>query len=349
MRIVEVGGQPIGEGHAPYFVAELGICHDGDVNKALMLAEASAKAGTHCVKTEMFNRARVVLDPSAVASYSINGERITVPLAEHMERFELTHEEHRMVRERCRELGVSFMCTVHDFEDLEFMQKMGAEALKVASPDIVHYPLLRACAAVGVPVFLDTGAALQHEVELAVRCLREAGCEDIVVNHNPDGHPALAENHDLNIIGRLRDILGVPVGLADHFEGYEMAWASVVAGADTVEKPVSEDRFIPGPEKNYSVSMDELPQFLVTLQDFYKALGRKSRELSASQCTYRDNNRSAVAAAQDLAPGAPITTETVIFGRPRKGIGVEHWDLIEGRTLRVAKKSGEFINWEDLA
>lgn len=349
MRIVEVGKKPIGEGFPPYFVAELGICHDGDVDVALKLAEAAARAGADCVKTEMFNRARVVLDPSAVASYCIDGERITVPLAEHMERYELSHEEHRMVRERCRELGVSFMCTVHDFEDLAFMREMGAEAVKIASPDIVHYPLLRAAAGVGVPVFIDTGAALQHEVELAVRCLRESGCEDIVVNHNPDGHPAKAENHDLRIIPRLRDILGVPVGLADHYEGYEMAWASVMTGADAVEKPVSVDRFIPGPEKNYSVSIGELPEFLSKLQDFHKALGRSSRELSADQRTYRDNNRSAVAAARDLAPGEKVNVESVIFGRPRKGVGVEHWDLIEGRPLRVSKAAGEFICWEDLA
>jgi sialic acid synthase SpsE len=349
MRVVRIGEHQVGGGHPPFFVAELGICHEGSLAVALELAEAAAAAGAHCVKTEAFQRSRLVYDPSAVASFCIRGKRITMPLAELMDRYQLSLEEHHAIKRRCDELGLPFMCTAHDFQAVDFLAEIGAAAVKIASPDIVHLPLLRHAAGKGLPVFLDTGAALQWEVERAVACLGGAGLKDIVVNHNPAGHPAPAEGHDLRIMGRLRRALELPVGLADHYEGYEMAWAAAAAGADTVEKPISRDRFVEEPERNYSVSVEDLPAFLATLADFHAALGRPRRTLSAAQEEYRDNNRLACVAARDLAAGESLDLAGVTFGRPRLGIPVELWDQVEGRRLRRAKRAGEFLEWGDLA
>jgi sialic acid synthase SpsE len=195
---------------------------------------------------------------------------------------------------------------------------------------------------------MDTGASLQYEVEVAVRVLRENGLEDIIVNHNPEGHPAPADKHNLRTINRLQYILGLPIGLADHYEGYEMLYAAAAIGANLLEKPISKDRFVPEPERNWSVSLEDLPRVLDTVKSFHDALGSSERTMSDGALAYRNNNRMACAAKKDLEPGEKMDLDNVTFGRPRKGIGVEFWDLVEGRALREAKKRYEFIQWGDL-
>jgi sialic acid synthase SpsE len=290
----------------------------------------------------------MVYDPSATMSYTVGGKKYCVSLAEHMDRYELSFDEHHRIKKLCDELGVSFISTAHDFTAIDFLETIGAAAIKIASPDIIHYPLLRYAARKQIPLFLDTGSAHQYEIEIAVKILREEGLEDIVVNHNPQGHPALAEGHDLKIIPRLQEILSIPIGLADHYEGYEMIYAAVAVGANTLEKPISRDRFVHEPERNWSITIDDLPQVLKNLRKTYDALGKSERTLSKEAEIYRDANRMACVAACDLAAGDEVNLDNVTFGRPRKGIGVEHWDIIEGRKLRRAIKKRDFLQWEDL-
>lgn len=348
MRTVRIGDHVLGQGGMPFFVAELGICHGGDVQTALDLAQASIEAGAHCIKTETFESQAMILDPSATCSYVIRGKRFTVSLKEHMDRYSLTLEEHGRIRRLCRDRGVAFMATVHDFKALDFMVSIGADALKIASPDIVHVPLLRRAAASGIPVILDTGSALADEIAFATNVLRQSGLEDIVVNHNPAGHPALAAGHDLRIIAALRRRLGVPVGLADHYEGYEMLYAATALGADTLEKPISFDRFAEECERNWSIDAADLAGVLRVINEISLSLGREERTLSDEQITYRDSNRMACYAARDISPGEPLDQGNVAFGRPRLGIGVEHWDSIEGRFARHGIAAGAPIRMEDL-
>ncbi|RJP21638.1 MAG: hypothetical protein C4527_23385 [Candidatus Omnitrophota bacterium] len=348
MRTATIGNHRIGEGHPPFFVAELGICHGGKVDVALQLTEEAVKAGAHCIKTETFQRQAIVLDPSITTNHLIGGERITEPLIEHMEKYELTFDEHHRIKKKCDDLNIPFMATAHDFEAVDFLVDIGAAAVKISSPDIIHFPLLRYVASKEIPIVMDTGGAFQYEVEIAVKTLRENGATNLIVNHNPAGHPAAADQHDLRIIPRLREILELPIGIADHYAGYEMLYAAAALGANLLEKPISEDRFVPEPERSWSITMTDLAEVLLTVSRIHQALGRAERVLSKQAQQYRNANRMACAAARDLPAGADISLANITFGRPRNGIGVEYWDLIEGKKLRRAKLRREYIQWEDL-
>ncbi len=347
MKNVIIGTQTLGKGHPTFFVAELGICHEGRLDVALELTRAAVAAGADCVKTETFQRKNLVYSPEATTSYEIWGKSHEVSLADHMDRYELSLDEHHEVRRECARLGVPFMSTAHDFEAVDFLADIKADAIKVASPDIVHFPLLKHIAAKGLPVFLDTGSALRHEIIQAVNFLRTNGLDDIVVNHNPKGHPAPPAGHALLEIPLLMELLQIPIGLADHYEGYEMLYAAVAVGAYTVEKPISRDRFVEEPERNWSISLEDLPGVIRNVRAVCDAVQPK-QELSSASSAYRSNNRMACVAKSDLLPGDEVSFENFTFGRPRKGIGVDFWDLVEGRKLRTHLSRHEFLNWEHL-
>lgn len=346
-REVRIGDHVVGGGNRPFFVAELGVCHRGSVAVAKDNAKAAAEAGADCIKTELFYETEVY-DPSAVKTFSTRSGKKAVPLIEHMRRYQFTLEEHHEVKRFADELGLPFMATAHDRKRVDFLEEIGAEAIKIASPDIVHYPLIRYAAASGLALFLDTGGAYPWEVDMAVKAARDAGGQRVVVNHNPKGHPAPAQNHNLRMIRRHQRVLDLPAGLADHYDGYEMLYAAVAAGADTVEKPISEDRFIEECEHIWAISRDDLKDVIATVHAFHAALGTDAMP-QAPGLRPESPHRVALVARNDMAAGDVLTLDSVAFGKPRLGIGVEHWDALEGKRLAVARKSGDFIGYGDIA
>jgi sialic acid synthase SpsE len=348
MKSIKIWDYTIDDDHPPHFVAELGICHGGSLEVALDLTKAAIEAGAHFVKTETFQRHDMVFDPSAKITHTIHDKQYTESLAEHMEKYELSYEEHHQIKKFCDELNVPFLSTAHDFKAVDFLCDIGAAGVKIASPDIIHFPLISYVAQKNLPIFLDTGGAFQYEVEMAVKAVRDRGGKDIIVNHCPAGHPAPASRHDLRIIPRLKEILSVPTGIADHFEGYEMLYAAAVIGANILEKPISMDRSAHEPERSWSVSISDLPAVISKTEMMYKALGNPERHLTEEGKKYRNRNRMACAAGMDLNQGDELNLENITFGRPRKGIGVEYWDIVSGKKLRRSKKKHDFIQWEDL-
>lgn len=346
MNPVKIWDRTIGDSFSPYFVAELGTCHEGSLEIAKENVRAAVAAGADCIKSELFYETEVK-DPSARKTYTINGKKHSVPLIEHMRRYQFTLEQHHEIKLLCDELKVPFMATAHDWDRVDFLVEIGAAAVKIASPDIVFYPLIDYVAQSGLVLFLDTGGAYQHEVELAVKTARDAGCNRLIVNHNPEGHPAPADKHDLRIINRFKELFETPIGLSDHYDGYQMMYAAVAVGANVIEKPISRDRFIEACEHNWSISRNDLPEVIKTIHDVYAALGRKQRTM-APGVRPGSSHRVALVAKKDLDAGTVIDLENITFGKPRMGIGVEDWHLVKGRTLRTEKKGGSFIQWTDL-
>lgn len=345
MSSITIAGRQIGDGHRPWFVAELGTCHEGDLEIAKANARAAAKAGADCIKTELFYETEV-FDDSATKVWSHRGTTHEESLITHMRRYQFTLDQHAEIKAVADEVGLPFMATAHDFERVDFLVDIGAAAVKIASPDIVHLPLIRAAAASGLALFLDTGGAFQHEVEMAVRVAREAGCERLVVNHNPSGHPAPPASHHLRVLQRFKTLFDCPIGLADHYDGYDMVGAAVALGANVVEKPVSRNRFEERCEHIWSVSLDDLPGVIASMHAVWEALGESERPGTG---LFADSpHRVALVARHDLEAGTPLTLDTVEFGKPRKGIGVEHWDLVQGRRLKKAVRRHAFITWDDL-
>jgi sialic acid synthase SpsE len=147
----------------------------------------------------------------------------------------------------------------------------------------------------------------------------------------------------------MQTALGVPVGISDHYQGYEMAYAAVAAGADLIEKPISLDRHVPGPEKAWSVSAKDLAGLVDDLKELGRGLTGMPHKMTREQQLYRRRNRVSCVAGRDIARGETLDEDCVVFARPHKGIGVEHWDMVRGRRIARTKKAGQFINWKDLA
>ncbi|MCP4219520.1 MAG: hypothetical protein GY765_33100, partial [bacterium] len=302
------------------------------------------ESGVDCIKTETFQRENIVFDKEMTCSHEIRGEFFTENLLEHMEQYQLTFEEHEAIKKYSDELGLPFMSTAHDFESIDFLADIKADAVKISSADIIHYPLLRYAARTGMAIFVDTGGAKEFECLRALQELVEAGASSIVFNHHPGGHPAPANKYDLRIIPRMKELLGIPIGTADHYDGYEMVYGAVAVGCNVIEKPVTRDKFIRKPEHIWGVSLGDLTEVIQCMHNVYQGLG-----ISQRKDIKESANRVCLVANTDLPIGSELTLENVLFGRPNNmGVSVRDWDIVSGRKLVKNRKKGEFIRWEDI-
>jgi sialic acid synthase SpsE len=197
------------------FIAEIGSNHNRDLGRALALVEASARAGAHAVKLQVF-RVEDIFAPEVLAHRSdLRARRC----------WELPPKLLEPIAERCDALGVELGATPFGLWAIDALRPH-VDFFKVASYELLWHELIRKLAATGTPLVISTGMATMTEIDAAVAAARAGGCEDLRLLHCVSGYPTPPEQCNLAAIGTLRKCYGCPVGWSDH-----SARADVVARA----------------------------------------------------------------------------------------------------------------------
>lgn len=356
-RSFSIGPYVLSSETPPIFFAEIG----GFFGQDLILAREMVsriidigKAVSHqpmVLKTEILHDANICLPGDTLETYAAKDgrvqqenyraliERKVVPLDQYGQLFEL-----------CRSQNMPFCVSVYDFAGADFAIGAGAAALKIASSNIVHIPLIRHCASKGLPLIIDSGRSTIAEVQRAVETAQAAGCRDIVLEHSPDGHPALPKAHNLRVLQTYAQAFGLPVGLSCHHVGLEMLYMSIALGATVLEKGVHvapDDLDI---DISHTMDLKDLQSVLESVHASWQALGQPARDLQIPiGGVLGTSQRQCLVAKKNLVPGDAISLNSVGFAFPRRGVGVEYWDLVLGWKLTSDVAAGQPIGWENVS
>ncbi|MDC0429417.1 N-acetylneuraminate synthase family protein [Phycisphaerales bacterium] len=341
---LRIGERSIGAGAPTYIIAEIGVNHDGSVERGLELIEAAAGAGVDAVKFQWFEADRLVGDPTAVAAYQrrskIDDQRTMLRSLE----IDATGME-RFIR-ASHEAGLDALVTVFSVELVRAARSLAWDAWKTASPDLVHRPLLEALADDGRPMLISTGAADLEEVRRTDQWFPDAS---IAFLHCVSAYPTPESEASLGAIGSIADATGRPVGYSDHTTLETTGGLAVAAGARLLEKHLTWNRNAEGPD--HAVSLD--PKGLARFVDFSrragKALGSGEKKSAAIESDVRRVARQSVRAARELRPGVVLAASDLAVKRPADGLEPWRLDEIVGRTLRTSLEPDAPIREEDLA
>lgn len=356
-REVALGGYTAGAGHPPIFFAEIGSFFNGDPAPARELirriieCRAAVPEQPVILKTEILDDAEICLPTDVLETYTSKGgavkrenyraliERKVMPTSDYVPLFAM-----------CRDAKIPVVVSVYDFKAADFSKAQGAAALKIASSNVTHVPLIRHVAGLGLPMVIDTGRTTIAEVHRAVDTARRAGCEDIILQHSPDGHPAPAKAHNLRILQTYMTAFGLPVGLSDHYTGVEMLYVAAALGAAVLEKGVYFNPDELDQDISHTMHIDDLPRVLRTVHDAWLSLGKPARDTRQPiDWVIGTSQRQCLVAARDLVPGDRIGLDTVRFAFPCLGIPVEQWDLVVGWTTTRPVAAGQPVRWEHVA
>lgn len=351
----ELAGKTIGDGNPCFITYELGPTHNG-IDSAKRLIQCAANAGADAVKVQIFDPDRLVADKTQLFSYTVlkdrdTGEMETVeePLYDILVRRCLSESDWVTIKYFCDQLGMAFFSTVGFDEDVDLLEKLHCDSIKIASADVNHLPLLRRAARTGMSIQLDTGMATLGEIENAVKVIEAEGNEKIIIHHCPSGYPARLESINLRIIPTLKRMFPYPVAFSDHTPGNEMDVAAVVLGANMVEKTITENRMTRSVEHIMSIEPSEMSTFVRSIREVEVGLGVERRILSEQELKNRDAVRRSIFLRSSAKKGQRLMDCDIEYRRPGFGIRPDQYDLIKEAKLNREIKSGEILEVKDLS
>lgn len=330
-----------------FIIAEAGVNHNGDLQLARKLVDAAVEAGADAVKFQTFKAEEVVTPGAERAQYQKDNmpERDENQL-EMIKRLELSYAQFRELNDYCRQKGIIFLSSPFDLESIDFLAELGVPYFKIPSGEITNYPLLRRIAEKKRPVILSTGMATLGEVEGALRILREAGAKDITLLHCTTNYPALPEEVNLRAMLTMKQAFALPVGYSDHTMGIAVPIAAAALGAEMIEKHLTLDRNLPGPDHRASLEPGEFKELVVAIRQVEKSLGDGIKRPAPGELAVMPAARRSLVAARDIAAGEIITESCLTARRPGTGIPPNLWDVVVGRQARRDIAAGSILSWD---
>ncbi|SEK59448.1 N-acetylneuraminate synthase [Ectothiorhodospira marina] len=326
-------------------IAEAGVNHNGDLELAKQLIDAAAEAGADLVKFQTFSAERLVTQSAPKADYQTRTTEKSESQFTMLRQLELDDEMHGALMAHCQERGIGFFSTGFDIPSLDYLASLGAERFKVPSGEITNLPYLRHIGSFSKPVILSTGMATLGEIEDALEALESAGTprERITVLHCNTEYPTPMADVNLRAITRIRDAFGVAVGYSDHTPGIEVPIAAVARGATVIEKHLTLDRTLPGPDHKASLEPGEFTAMVRAIRNIEQALGDGIKRPSPSEMGNRPIARKSLVASGPIRTGEPFTPNNVTAKRPGTGISPMRWDEVIGRAATRDYAADEFI------
>jgi N,N'-diacetyllegionaminate synthase len=347
-RAFTVAGRAIGAGAPVFVVAEAGVNHNGDMTLARQLVEAAAEAGADAVKFQTFSTDALVSRQAPKAEYQRETTGAAESQRDMLTRLELTLEQHAELQRQCGKRGVIFFSAPFDERAADALESLDVPLFKIPSGEITNLPLLRHVAAKGRPLILSTGMATLGEVDTAVAAIRAAGAPPLAILHCLSAYPAPAGEVNLRAMDTLRGRFGVPVGFSDHTLGIEVAVAAVARGAHIVEKHLTLDKTLPGPDHRASLDPAEFTALVRAIRSVESALGDGAKRPMPSELDTRRVARKSLVAARAIRAGERLTGEMVAVKRPGTGIAPADLDRALGRAVKRDLAPDQVIGWEDL-
>ena len=338
---------------SPYLIAEIGVNHEGSLERAKRMISAVARAGGHAAKFQTYKAEKLAAANSSPAYWDLSKEPAQSQFALFKRWDSFGPEDYRVLAANCEDEGIDFLSTPFDLDAVDMLNPL-MKTIKVASADITNIPLLRKVAATCKPVIMSTGAALLEEVQLAVSTLNDGGAASVTLLHCVLNYPTLPENAQLSQIIVLREHFGrhCSIGYSDHvvpdstgaMPALEIA---ALLGATVIEKHFTDDKSAPGNDHYHSMDEADLTGFTRRLGEIQDLYGNGLRDLTLQHRAIK-NARRRIVAARDLAAGQVISESDIIALRSDAGIEVAHWDAVLGRQLCKPVNSGTPVCWSDL-
>jgi N-acetylneuraminate synthase len=345
---VPVGGSLVGSGHPCFIIAEAGVNHNGDVSLALRLVDAAAEAAATAVKFQTFKASKVASPSAPKAEYQMRTTGGDETQMEMIRKLELTEEDHRIIVKHCRERGVIFLSSPFDEESVDFLCELGVPALKIPSGEITNLPFLRHAARTGKPLILSTGMSDLEEVRVAVKVLREEGNRHLVLLHCVSNYPADPADANLRAMDTMREEFRVPVGYSDHTPGIEVPLAAVALGACLIEKHLTLDSRLPGPDQASSSEPVEFSALVRGIRKVEAALGHGRKEPAPSEADTARAARRSLVATVPIPAGSVIGPRMIAARRPGGGIPPGDMERVLGKTAASDIADGSALSWEQL-
>jgi N-acetylneuraminate synthase len=349
-----------------YIVAEIGVNHNGSVELATQLVDAAINAGADAVKLQTFQARSLVSESARKAEYQMQTTEAAESQYNMLLKLQLSAEAHRIIAAYCKLRHIDLMSTPFDMESLSLLvDELDVPIIKVASGDITHAPLLEKIARTGRKVIVSTGMSTLSEIEQALAIMafgftqpptvvptlsrirqaylstegQQALARLVTLLHATTDYPARFEDANLRAMDTLSAAFRLPVGLSDHTEGIAVPIAAAALGAAVIEKHLTLDRGMMGPDHRASLEPEDFRRMVLAIRQVEAALGSSAKLPSPREQGNAEVARRSIVAAQAIASGELLTESHLAIKRPGGGKSpFQYWELLGTKASRAYEK-----------
>jgi N,N'-diacetyllegionaminate synthase len=287
---------------------------------------------------------KLVTRDARMATYQMANLGYEVTQFEMLKRLELGYDAFRTIKAYADRRRYLFFSTPDEEDSADFLDQLGVPLFKIGSGEVTNLPLLRHVAKKGKPIILSTGMSALADVEEAVRTLRESGNDTFALLHCVSSYPADPSECNLKAIDTMFSAFGCPVGFSDHTLGIQVAIAAVARGACIIEKHLTLDKTMPGPDHKASLDPPEFAELVRAIRATEAALGNGVKRVAPSEFATRAVVQKVIVAARAIKAGTPIEQGDLCLRRAASGLPASHLAYFIGRRLNCDLAAGDVVS-----
>jgi N,N'-diacetyllegionaminate synthase len=331
-----------------YIIAEAGVNHNGSIETALKLVESAKVAGADCVKFQTFKAEQIVTKSSPKAAYQLEVTSKMENQFDMLKKLELDFNAYDIIIKKCKDLGIDFLSTPYNKEDVDFLLKLGVDSFKIASGQLTELPFLTYCASKEKRMIISTGMSNMSDVFNGVDSIRSVGNNDIVVLQCTTNYPSRIEDANILAMLSMKEACKVKVGYSDHVQNNHACFAAVALGAEIIEKHFTLDKSMEGPDHSSSLDMIDFKDLVNGIKNVELSLGSGLKAPSTVEVKNTYGMKRSLVVLKDVGPGDVITENIIGFKRPLNGLSVNYLEKIIGKTFSKAMIKDEALQYNSI-
>ncbi len=348
LKKLQIGKKKVGDGQPVFIIAEVGVNHNGSLTLARKLIDVAKNAGADAVKFQTFIAEELVTKNGAMAAYQKRNTGKRESQLEMLKRLELSAKDFTELASYAKKRGIIFISTPHSgFGSVDMLQKIGVPAFKFGSADINNFPTLAYAAKFKKPMIISSGIASMKDLEEAVGCIRKAGNNKIILFQCTTDYPSTLDDAHLRAMVPMRQQFKVWVGYSDHTVGSVASVAAVALGACMLEKHITLDNTLPGPDHKASANPEDFKRYVQDIRDAERTLGSSKKVLAKSAQQYIPLVTKSVVARGSIAKGETFTKDNLAIKRPGKGLSPKYYSEILGKKATRNIQDEAYITKKD--
>ncbi len=338
-----------------FIIAEAGVNHNGKINLAKKLIDQAAKIGANAIKFQSFNSSLLVTPKTKKSEYQKKNTSNNSTQLEMLKKLELTNSQMLQLKNYSKKKKIDFLVSCFDKKSFDFViNKIRPNLLKIASGELTNTPLLLDHAFSKKKIILSTGMCSISEIKQALGVIafgylnkkKKPGSKEfqnslnsprgkklikkkVTILHCTSDYPCNFKYCNLLVIKTLKEKFGTQVGFSDHTRGIEAAISAVSLGARIIEKHLTLNKKMPGPDHKASLTPNEFKLMSKSIRNIEAAMGDGKKMLMPSEKKNILVSRKSLCAAEDIKKNEIFTVKNLTAKRP--GIGIcpsKFWSLL---------------------
>ena len=339
--------EKIGSDQPCFIIAEVGVNHNGDLKLALELVDAAVKAGVDAVKFQTFTADSLVTRSAQMATYQKTNIGSETSQYEMLKELELQENDFLELKQYAERKGLIFISTPFDEQAFQLLENIDLELYKVGSGDLTNLPLIELIAKSQKQMIISTGMANMEEILEAVDVIKKHGGQPIIL-HCTSNYPTADEEVNLSAMQQIANATNCLVGYSDHTTSLDIPAYAVAMGAKVIEKHITLDKSMNGPDHKASIDPTELQVMVQKIRWIETVMGTGEKVPTSAELETALVARKSLIALQPIKKGDLITESHVGIKRPGSGLKPKYFQDVIGKKAVRDIELEDLLAWEDI-